>query len=89
MFFEKRREFLRAKVGKYVFACTQCGNPALSGERQHFFRSSDIRFDVVHGVRVAQPVEFINGAVAPWAPRFDVKFEIHSKLFRTGAGVPS
>jgi hypothetical protein len=38
---------------------------------------------------VAQPVEFINGAVAPWAPRFDVKFEIHSKLFRTGAGVPS
>jgi hypothetical protein len=60
-----------------MFACAQCRNPALSGERQHFFRSSDIRLNVVHGVGVAQPVEFINGAVAPGAPRFDVEFEIH------------
>jgi hypothetical protein len=87
--FEERGEFLGAEVGKEMFAGAQRWNPALFRKRQHFFRSSNIRFDVVNGVGVAEPVEFIHGAVAPGAPRFDVEFEVHEKLFRLRAVVPS
>ena len=78
--FKKWSQLLGAEVRKDMLTCAQRWNPALSGEGKHFFRGGDIRLDVVHGVGVTQPVEFIHGAVAPRAPRFDVEFESHGKL---------